>query len=96
MKVITTLRFLATGKMQQYNSNDSGPSECIVNRAIRQNPVALYDASYYKKGLLIFFTIITHRILQKQAVFTEIASSFPVVAGVIDCTHIKNIYPTCG
>ena len=36
MKVIITLRYLATGKMQQCSSDDLGPSQQTVSSVIRQ------------------------------------------------------------
>ena len=41
IKVITTLRYLATGKMQQCNSDDLGPSQPSVSNMITQTLQAL-------------------------------------------------------
>ena len=41
MKVIITLRYLATGKMQMCNSDDLGPSQAAVSRAITDTLQAL-------------------------------------------------------
>ena len=36
LKIITTLRFLATGKMQQCSSDDLGPSQQTISRVIKE------------------------------------------------------------
>ncbi len=43
MKIITTLRYLATGKMQLCSSDDLGPSQPSINRVITQTITALSD-----------------------------------------------------
>ncbi len=43
MKIITTLRYLATGKMQLCSSDDLGPSQPSINRVITQTITALTD-----------------------------------------------------
>lgn len=41
MKVITTLRYLATGKMQQCSSDDLGLSQPSISKVIKQTLTAL-------------------------------------------------------
>ena len=49
MKVIITLRYLATGKMQLCCSDDLGPSQPAVSRAIAQTIDALADINVVQK-----------------------------------------------
>ena len=49
MKVIITLRYLATGKMQVCSSDDLGPSQPTISRAITQTIDALADMNILKQ-----------------------------------------------
>ncbi len=91
LKVAMTLRFLATGKMQQCNSDDLGPSQPSISRIVMETIMAL-TAPHIVTHFIDFPT--TPRIIQqKETQFMQIAS-FPGVVGAIDGTHIKIIAPT--
>ena len=49
MKVIITLRYLATGKMQMCSSDDLGPSQPSISRVITQTIDALADINILKQ-----------------------------------------------
>ena len=49
MKVIITLRYLATGKMQMCSSDDLGPSQPSISRVITQTIDALADINIPKQ-----------------------------------------------
>lgn len=91
LKVVLTLRFLATGKMQQCNADDLGPSQPSISRIVMETIMAL-TAPHIVTRFIDFPT--TPRVIQqKQAQFMQIAG-FPGVVGAIDGTHIKIIAPS--
>ncbi|XP_044049156.1 putative nuclease HARBI1 [Siniperca chuatsi] len=86
LKVVMTLCFLATGKMQQCHADDLGLSQPSISRTIMETIMAL-SAPHIVTRFIDFPT--TLRVIQqKQTQFMQIAS-FPGVIGVIDGTHIK-------
>lgn len=86
MKVIITLRYLATGKMLLCNSDDLGPSTAAVSRAITETLEALVQPNVLLQ--FIDFPDTLPEIRRKQQEFLQIAG-FPGVVGVIDGTHIR-------
>lgn len=90
MKVIITLRYLATGKMQQCSSDDLGPSQPAISQAITQTINALSDINVIKR--FIRFPTNPRVVEANKAAFKNIAD-FPHVIGVIDGTHIQIVAP---
>ena len=78
MKVAITLRYLATGIMQQCNSDDFGTSQPSISRAITQTIDALADPQILRQYLE--FPTTQHEVQQKQADFAE-KFGFPGVVG---------------
>ncbi|KAK3873579.1 hypothetical protein Pcinc_021422 [Petrolisthes cinctipes] len=90
MKVIITLRFLATGKMQLCNSDDLGPSQQTVSRVITETLDALSSRPILAQ--FIKFPITPQETQRKKMEFVQVAG-FPGVIGVIDGTHIRITAP---
>ena len=90
MKVIITLRCLATGKMQLCNSDDLGPSQASISKAISQTIDALADSNILQQ--FIVFPTTQETAEANKAAFMGIAG-FPEVIGVIDGTHVKIMAP---
>lgn len=90
MKVIITLRFLATGKMQRCSSDDLGPSQQSVSRVITETLNAL--SSRHILTQFIKFPITLNETNRKKMDFVQIAG-FPGVIGVIDGTHVRITAP---
>ena len=90
MKVLITLRYLATGKMQLCNSDDLGPTQASVSRAITDTLQALTQPELLCD--FVEFPLTLPEIHRKQEEFQQIAG-FPGVVGVIDCTHIRIVAP---
>ncbi|KAK3865839.1 hypothetical protein Pcinc_028583 [Petrolisthes cinctipes] len=88
-KVLITLRYIATGKMQLCNGDDIGVSQQTVSRVITQTLDALCAQHILKK--FIKFPANEH-LHQKKEEFREVAG-FPEVIGVIDGTHIRIVKP---
>ncbi|XP_057200033.1 putative nuclease HARBI1 [Triplophysa rosa] len=86
-----TLRFLATGKMQQCTSDDLGPSQSTVSRVLNTTVEALTTPDIVRQ--FIIFPTDLQTIQQKQADFMRIAG-FPGVVGAIDGTKVHIIAPT--
>ncbi len=91
LKVIMTLRFLATGKMQQCTSDDLGPSQSTVSRVLNGTIAALTTPNIVRQ--FIDFPTDLQTLRQKQEAFMRIAG-FPGVVGAIDGTHVHIISPT--
>ncbi len=91
LKIVMTLRFLATGKMQQCNADDLGPSQPSISRIVMETIMALTAPHIITR--FIDFPTTPHIIQQKQTQFMQIAG-FPGVVGAIDGTHIKIIAPS--
>ncbi|KAK3871987.1 hypothetical protein Pcinc_014581 [Petrolisthes cinctipes] len=90
MKVLTTLRYLATGKMQLCNGDDMGIAQPTVSKVISQTLNALATPAFISR--YIQFPTQENDIRQTQATFREIAN-FPGVVGAIDGTHIRIVAP---
>ncbi|XP_071110025.1 putative nuclease HARBI1 [Haliotis cracherodii] len=90
-KVVATLRYFATGKMQLCNGDDLGLSQSSVSRAIEQTVSALSDAEIASQ--FIHFPTTQGCIRRNQAAFYNIAH-FPGVVGVIDGSHVQIIAPS--
>ena len=86
IKVLLTLRYLATGKMQQCSSDDLGPSQPSVNNAIRQTLHALTHLKVMNN--VINFPFNRHQLQQTTQDFCRI-SGFPGVVRVVDGTHVR-------
>lgn len=91
MKVIITLRYLATGKMQLCNSDDLGPSQASVSKAISQTIDALAEPNILQQ--FIEFPTTQASVEENKAAFMDIGG-FPEVIGVIDGTHVKIMAPS--
>ncbi|XP_056121345.1 putative nuclease HARBI1 [Rhinichthys klamathensis goyatoka] len=90
-KVITTLRYLATGKMQQCSSNDLGLSQSSVSRVITQTLTALSQPNIVTQ--FVSFPLDARTLHTHKRAFMDIAG-FPGVVGVIDGTHVRIIAPS--
>ena len=71
LKVIVTLRYLATGKMQQCNSDDLGPSQAAISMAINNTLLALTRPDIISR--FIKFPLTLPEIERKQVDFMAIA-----------------------
>lgn len=90
MKVLTTLRYLATGKMQMCRGDDLGLSQQAISTVITQTLNAIVTPAFLSR--FIKFPTRPEEIQQKQADFMEL-HGFTGVAGVIDGTHIRIVAP---
>uniref|UniRef100_A0AAZ1XDW7 Putative nuclease HARBI1 n=1 Tax=Oreochromis aureus TaxID=47969 RepID=A0AAZ1XDW7_OREAU len=90
-KVITTLRYLATGKMQQCSSDDLGLSQSSISRVIRQTLTALSQPNIVTQ--FVSFPLDARTLHTHKRAFMDIAG-FPGVVGVIDGTHVRIIAPS--
>ena len=90
MKVATTLRYLATGKMQLCSGDDLGLSQQAISQVIGQTLDALVTPVFVRRFLK--FPTRQADIRRKQAEFMEIGG-FPGVVGAIDGTHIRIVAP---
>lgn len=88
-KVLITLRYLATGKMQLCNGDDLGVSQQTVSRVITETLDAL-SAPHILKRFIKFPA--NQDLQQKKTEFRDVAG-FPEVVGVIDGTHIRIMRP---
>ncbi|KAG0718500.1 putative nuclease HARBI1 [Chionoecetes opilio] len=86
LKVIITLRYLATGKMQLCSSDDLGPSQPSISKAISQTIDALCDINIMRR--FIRFPTTQDVIEQNKADFFNI-SRFPHVIGAVDGTYVR-------
>lgn len=86
-KVITTLRYLATGKMQQCSSDDLGLSQSSVSRVITQTLTALSQPNIVTQ--FVSFPLDARTLHTHKRAFMDIAG-FPGVVGVIDGTRENN------
>ncbi len=91
MKVITTLRYLATGKMQLCSSDDLGLSQTSISRVITLTITALSDPLIVSQ--FIAFPLDIPTLQAQKTAFMHIAG-FPGVVGVIDGTHVQIIAPS--
>ncbi len=91
IKVITTLRYLATGKMQLCSSDDLGLSQPSISSVITQTITALSDPLIVSQ--FIAFPLDIPTLQAQKTAFMHIAG-FPGVVGVIDGTHVRIIAPS--
>lgn len=89
-KVLLTLRFLATGKMQLCNGDDMGVSQSSVSRAISCTIRSLSSERMVRR--FIKFPTTPDAIRHNQERFFQIAG-FPGIVGAIDGTHVQIIAP---
>ncbi|XP_056016141.1 putative nuclease HARBI1 [Ostrea edulis] len=89
-KVLLTLRFLATGKMQLCNGDDMGVSQPTVSRAITVTLASLTSPLMISR--FVQFPSSAAEIRRNQESFHAIAG-FPGIVGAIDGTHIQIIAP---
>ncbi|XP_050710334.1 putative nuclease HARBI1 [Eriocheir sinensis] len=90
LKVLITLRYLATVKMQQCSSDDFGPSQPTISRVITQTLDALCSKEIITR--FIRFPTAGPEIQQRKAAFMAIAG-MPGIVGAIDGTHIRIVAP---
>ncbi|XP_064605748.1 putative nuclease HARBI1 [Liolophura sinensis] len=90
-KVLITLRFLATGKMQLCNGDDMGVSQPTVSRAITATVRSL--SSNRLIAQFIRFPLTAREIREKHEAFYA-AAQFPSNVGAIDGTHVQITAPT--
>lgn len=88
-KIIITLRYLATGKMQLCSGDDLGVSQQTVSRVVTETVNALSEHNLLKRFIQL---PANEHIQQKKTEFREVAN-FPEVIGVIDGTHIRIVRP---
>ncbi|KAK3868984.1 hypothetical protein Pcinc_025667 [Petrolisthes cinctipes] len=91
LKVIITLNYLATGKMQQCSGDDLGLSQPSISRVIKQTVEALASPAITTR--IIKFPRARIDIQRTQNEFMQIAN-FPGVVGIVDGTHIRIVAPT--
>ena len=90
-KVAITLRYLATGKMQQCSCDDFGTTQATISRVITQTLDALADPDILCQ--FIKFPTTQYEVQRKQEEFME-GYRFPGVVGAIDGTHIRIVAPS--
>ena len=90
MKIIITLRYLATGKMQLCNGDDFGVTQPTISRVITQTLNALTQPNIFRQ--FVNFPRARPEIEKKQREFMRVAG-FPGIVGVIDGTHIRIVAP---
>ena len=91
IKVLTTLRYLATGKMQLCNGDDIGISQPSVSRILHQTLNALSRPHIVRQFICVPTGV--REINKKKADFMAIAG-LPGVVGAIDGTHVRIISPS--
>ncbi|XP_071104771.1 putative nuclease HARBI1 [Haliotis cracherodii] len=90
LKVIITLRYLATGKIQLCNGDDLGISQPTVSRVINQTLNALVIPAILHR----FISMPSNAAdLNRTQVQFQAIGGFPGVIGVIDGTHVRIIAP---
>lgn len=89
MKMLITLRYLATGEMQLFSGDDLGVSQQTVNRVITETVDALCAPHILNR--FIHFPA-NHLLPKIKAEFREFAG-FPDVIGAIDGTHVRIVRP---
>ena len=72
-KVLLTLRFLATGKMQLCNGDDMGVSQPSISRAVTATMESLSSVRVVRQFISFPFT--PHEITTRQEFFYQIARS---------------------
>ena len=90
LKVVITLRYLVTGKMQLCIADDLGISQPTISRVISETLEALSDNAVLSQ--FIRFPVTREETERNKESFREIAG-FPEVIGVIDGTHVRILGP---
>ncbi|XP_063889741.1 putative nuclease HARBI1 [Scylla paramamosain] len=90
-KVAITLRYLATGEMQQCSCDDFGTTHPTINPVITQTIDALSHPDFVRQ--YVKFPCTRQEVQRKQEEFMEI-SGFVVVVAAIDGTHTRIVAPT--
>lgn len=90
LKVVTTLRYLATGKMQQCSSDDLGPSQPTISRIIKETVYALTTVEILRRFIKFPHSRDVTRANARG--FKEIAGLTGII-GVIDGTHVQILAP---
>ena len=90
LKVLATLRYLATGKMQQCSSDDLSPSQQTISRIIRETIYALSDVEILRRFLQ--FPLTQEATAPRQRAFLQ-DHGMPGIIGAIDGTHIRLTAP---
>ena len=90
LKVVTTLRYLATEKMQWCSDDDLGLSQQTISKVISETLDALVTPAFVSR----FITFPTRQadIQQKQAQFMEIGG-IPGAVGAMDGIRIRLVSP---
>lgn len=91
LKVVTLLRYLATGKMQLCSSDDLGVAQSTVSRVVNEALEALSSNDVLRQ--FIKFPVTPHDTQRKKTEFREISDMRDVI-GVIDGTHVRILAPT--
>ncbi|XP_071519945.1 putative nuclease HARBI1 [Panulirus ornatus] len=91
LKVMITLRYLATGKMLLCSGDDFGPTQPTVSRVIAQTLQALSSPEIVRR--FIKFPTDVREIQTKQEESMQIAA-FSGVVGAIDGTHVRIMAPS--
>ncbi|XP_071091249.1 putative nuclease HARBI1 [Haliotis cracherodii] len=86
IKVLVTLRYLATGKFQMCNGDDHGLSQPTISRVIFQTLDSLTSHCFLRR--FVTFPVQPQEIRRHQQRFYQTAN-FPGIVGVIDGTHIQ-------
>ena len=90
LKVVTLLRYLATGRMQLCSGDNFGLSQATISRVVTQALEALSSNDVLRQ--FIKFPVTPHDTQRKKAEFREISDMHDIV-GVIDGTHIRILAP---
>ena len=90
LKVITTLRYLATGKMQQCSSDDLGPSQQTISRIIKETVYALSTLDILRR--FIKFPRTPQEAQVKTREFWQL-SRLSGIVGDIDGIHVRIVAP---
>ena len=85
-KILTTLRYLASGHIQLNAGDLNSMSQPSASRIITQTITALSNPEFTTQ--FIQFPLTREKINQSKVDFFGMAS-FPNVVGVIDCTHVQ-------
>ena len=90
LKVVVTLRYLATGRMQLCVGDDLGMCQPTVSRVITQTIEALASPNIVSQ----FIKFPTSRAaVDRNVQQFELISGFPGLVGAIDGTHVKIVAP---
>ena len=90
LKVVVTLRYLATGRMQLCGGDDLGMSQPTVSRIITQTTEALASPNIVNQ-FIKFPT--SQAAVDRNVQQFRIMSGFPGVVAAIDGTHVRIVAP---